>query len=81
MSAIKSNDTLVSLDVGERGVVTSLAVEGIGRIRMLDLGLVPGTIVESIRRSPAGDPTAYIIRGAVIALRSEEGSKVFVNIL
>jgi ferrous iron transport protein A len=46
---------------------------------MLDLGLVPGTIVESVRRSPAGDPTAYIIRGAVIALRSEESSKIFVN--
>jgi ferrous iron transport protein A len=73
------NGTLASLAVGQRGVVTSLATEGIGRRRMLDLGLVPGTIVESVRRSPAGDPTAYIIRGAVIALRSEEGDKIFVN--
>ncbi|MBS4020949.1 MAG: ferrous iron transport protein A [Dethiobacter sp.] len=72
-------DTLASLCVGQRGVVSSLAAEGMGRRRMLDLGLVPGTIVESVRRSPAGDPTAYIIRGAVIALRSEESSKIFVN--
>lgn len=79
MGATHGNSNLVSLCVGQRGVVTSLAAEGIGRRRMLDLGLVPGTIVESVRRSPAGDPTAYIIRGTVIALRSEESSKIFVN--
>ncbi|MDW7649974.1 MAG: FeoA family protein [Bacillota bacterium] len=81
MDTRHGHDTLVSLCVGQRGVVTSLAAEGIGRRRMLDLGLVPGTVVESVRRSPAGDPTAYIIRGAVIALRSEESRKIFVNLL
>lgn len=79
MDAKQGGNTLVSLCLGQRGVVTSLAAKGIGRRRMLDLGLVPGTVVESVRRSPAGDPTAYIIRGAVIALRSEESRNIFVN--
>ncbi|MCR3922111.1 MAG: ferrous iron transport protein A [Firmicutes bacterium] len=79
MNTMIGNDTLVSLGVGQRGVVTALATEGIGRRRMLDLGFIPGTIVESVRRSPAGDPTAYFIRGVMIALRSEESSKIFVN--
>ncbi len=71
--------TLRELSVGQRGVVMSLSSLGIMRRRMLDLGLVPGTVVESVRRSPAGDPTAYNIRGAVIALREEESSKVYVK--
>ncbi len=47
--------------------------------RMFDLGLIQGTVVESLRRSPSGDPTAYQVRGAVIALRSEEASNIFVE--
>ena len=50
------------------------------RGRLLDLGFVPGTVVEPIRRSPLGDPTAYRIRGTVIALRSEEGNKILVTL-
>ena len=71
--------TLGSLNVGQRGIVTSLDVKGVTRRRMLDLGLVPGSVVESLRRSPAGDPTAYNIRGAVIALRSDESCKIHVD--
>jgi ferrous iron transport protein A len=74
-----SEFTLGGLRVGQRGVVTSLHTQGIIRRRLLDLGLVPGTVVESVRRSPAGDPTAYNIRGAVIALRAEESCKVYVH--
>ncbi|MBS4031348.1 MAG: ferrous iron transport protein A [Clostridiales bacterium] len=81
MEAKDSEFTLSRLRVGERGVVTSLHAQGIIRRRMLDLGLVPGTVVESVRRSPAGDPTAYNIRGAIIALRAEEGCKVYVELL
>ncbi|MBA1336276.1 MAG: Ferrous iron transport protein A [Firmicutes bacterium] len=46
---------------------------------MLDLGLILDTVVEAIAKSPSGDPTAYQIRGAVIALRSEEAGKILVE--
>lgn len=46
---------------------------------MLDLGLVLDTPVEALRKSPYGDPTAYRIRGAVIALRAEEASRILVE--
>ena len=39
---------------------------------MLDLGLVPGTVVVAEMKSPAGDPTAYRVRGAMIALRRSQ---------
>jgi len=59
--------------------VKELTSTGNLRRRMLDLGLVLDTIVESLTKSPSGDPTAYEIRGAVIALRSEEASKIMVE--
>lgn len=46
----------------------------------MDLGFIPGTIIESVRRSPLGDPTAYLVRSSVIALRKEEADKILVNL-
>ncbi|MGI6164820.1 MAG: FeoA family protein [Limnochordia bacterium] len=65
--------------MGGLGEVRTLLGGGNARRRLLDLGLIEGTRVEAIRRSPSGDPTAYQIRGAVIALRSEEASKIIVE--
>lgn len=70
---------LEALPVGARGIVLSLEAVGPSRRRLLDLGLVPGTIVESVRRSPTGGLTAFAVRGAVLALRSEEGRKILVR--
>lgn len=77
-----NNDQLLSLDklpIGSFGRVKKLMIEGNNRRRMLDLGMVPNTLIESLRKSPAGDPIAYEIRGAVIALRSEEASKILIE--
>ena len=46
---------------------------------MLDLGITEGTRIQSLMRSPAGDPTAYIIRGAVIALRNKDAAHILVS--
>lgn len=70
---------LHELPKGSFGVVKKLTAKGSARRRMLDLGLIHDTYVESLMKSPAGDPIAYQIRGAVIALRSEEASKIFVE--
>jgi Fe2+ transport system protein FeoA len=46
---------------------------------LLDLGFVPGTLVELDMVSPAGDPKAYRVRGSVIALRREQANLIRVN--
>ena len=61
---------------GQRGRVAELTAAGIQRRRMLDLGLVEGTQVEAVHKSPAGDPVAYLVRGALIALRDEDAGRV-----
>ncbi|HEY8344632.1 MAG TPA: FeoA family protein [Bacillota bacterium] len=70
---------LTYLPMGRKAQVVKVETEGLIRNRLLDLGLVPSTIVEAIRKSPAGDPIAYKIRGAVIALRSEESRQIQVR--
>lgn len=67
---------LAALPVGESGYV--IEVEGLPSMvrRMADLGLVPGTRVTCMARSPAGDPCAYLIRGALIALRKKDAEGV-----
>lgn len=67
---------LSELCPGESARVAGLFTGGAMRRRFLDIGLVEGTRVECVGRSPCGDPAAYRIRGAVIAIRSEDASTV-----
>lgn len=70
---------LFEVNVGSRARVSELLSIGLSRRRMLDLGLIPGTIINVIRKSPLGDPIAYNIRGALIALRKEEAKQILVS--
>lgn len=74
-------ETLASLGLGERGVVTGLSPQcrGAQRRRLMDLGIVPGTEVTAELRSGAGDPMAYDIRGASIALRRDQASLIHIQ--
>mgnify|MGYP000857493559 CR=1 FL=1 len=67
------------LPTGKKARVRALMSKGISRRRMLDLGLILDTEVEALQKSPFGDPVAYLVRGAVIALRSEEASDILVE--
>ena len=70
---------LSELSPGQRGTVTALLAQGAPRRRLRDLGLTEGCRVTALGRSPFGDPTAYEIRGAVIALRESESSRVLIR--
>ncbi|NLZ53386.1 MAG: ferrous iron transport protein A [Thermoanaerobacteraceae bacterium] len=72
--------SLYRLPIGKLGMVKKLTAKGSIRRRMQDLGLVENTLVEALRKSPSGDPIAYQIRGAVIALRFEEATKILVQV-
>ena len=67
------------LTPGQRARVFRLEVAGGMRRRLLDLGLVENTAVECLGRSPGGDPAAYLIRGAVIALRDSDSRGILVR--
>ena len=69
---------LCALAPGESARVVGLAAacRGPQRRRLLDLGVVPGTLVAHELTGPSGDPVAYRIRGALIALRREQAEHV-----
>lgn len=71
--------SLDRLPIGSKANVTSLMSDGTNRRRMLDLGVISGTEVEALYKSPSGNPIAYLIRGAVIALRTDASSKIMVK--
>jgi len=68
--------TLADLDLGEtaRVIDISPACRGSERRRLLDLGVVRGTEIRVDMESAAGDPVAYLIRGALIALRRSQAT-------
>ena len=70
---------LSELQTGESAVVCQLLIDGSMRRRLLDIGLVQHTMVTCVGKGPLGDPSAYRIRGAVIALRAEDAAGVIVR--
>jgi len=74
-----SKNNLTCLQEGESARVVSLLNTGTIKRRLQDLGLVEGTQVQCIQKSPWGDPVAYGIRGAVIAIRTEDAQGILIN--
>ena len=70
--------SLCDLKPGERALVIDINVHGSMRRRLQDIGLVKNTEVECVGQSPFKNPSAYLIRGAVIALRHEDGKNILV---
>lgn len=71
--------SLYDIKTGQRARVLALRSEGSIRRRLLDIGLVKGTAVECIGVSPSGDPRAFLIRGAVIAIRAQDCKNILVR--
>jgi DtxR family Mn-dependent transcriptional regulator len=78
---VHADGTLADLKLGESAEVVGIKrnCRGSERRRFLDLGIVPGTVISAELRSPGGEPTAYNIRGALIALRQEQANRINVN--
>lgn len=67
---------LYELPLNKVGTISNLNCNGNIRRRLLDLGLVKGTKITPVFKSPSGDPTAYEIRKTLIALRKEDSKLI-----
>lgn len=76
---MKTQLRMDQLPIGERAVVVSLEIMSTQRRRLQDLGLVPGATVRCLLRANSGDPAAFEIRGAVIALRRIDTCRITVQ--
>lgn len=72
---------LTNLSIGEFAKINNITASGAIRRRLQDIGFINDTIVECVLKSPGGDPIAFKIRGAVIALRNEDSNLISVTLL
>jgi ferrous iron transport protein A len=71
--------TLDTLTSGQCGTIVDLdGDDGITR-RLMELGFLPGTMVEVIGFAPLGDPVAVFVRGGRIAIRLRDARRIRVN--
>ena len=70
---------LGELKVGEKCTVTAVGGEGELRIRLLDMGIIPGTTVQIMKYAPMGDPVEIRLRGYELTLRIADASIVEVE--
>jgi Fe2+ transport system protein FeoA len=77
----ESKKILSELVPGQKALVSGIdtSCQGIERKRLMDLGFVPGTLVEATISSPFSDPTAYRVKGGLIALRRSQASKISIS--
>jgi len=68
--------TLNLLPIDKSARVLNINCDKILRRRLFDLGLIRGTVIKALYKSPRSDPTAYLIRGAVIALRCDDTKNI-----
>ncbi|OFI01538.1 FeoA domain protein [Clostridium acetireducens DSM 10703] len=73
--------SLNNAKVGSKVKIIKILPKTSSKQRLLDLGIVEGTIIYVIRKSLWGDPTAYLIRDTCIALRKEESENILVKII
>ena len=73
--------TLDKLPLNSYGKIISVNCLPNIKRRLLDLGLISGTKIKAILKSPVGDPVAYEVRGSTIAIRKEDSRLIDVAIL
>lgn len=68
--------TATQVSRGEKACIERLNLEGAERMRLMDLGFCPGVQIERVLDAPFGGTPAFLIRGTVIALRTEQSDLI-----
>ncbi len=71
--------TLSSMRKGQKGVIDSFTDYELS-LKLMEMGCIPGEIIEVIRIAPLGDPIAISISGYMLGLRKDEASSVNVRL-
>lgn len=71
--------TLDKLKINESAFIDSIDIADNFRRRLLDLGFIKGSKITALYKSPSKNPTAYLIKGTVIAIRDEDANKIKIS--
>ena len=76
------NDPLISLPdtiTGQEYIIRSIDLGGKNNGVLRGYGIIPGALIRHLFDSPAKEPSAYEVMGAVLALRHEDSEKILVS--
>lgn len=68
--------TVDDLQIGQQGVICRVGGKGALRLRFLDMGLIPGTVVRLQKVAPMGDPIQIQVRGYELTIRREDARMI-----
>lgn len=71
--------TLDKIDFNEKYIIIDVLLDKNIRQRMYDFGVIENSIIEALYKSPFKDPTAYLVKETIIAIRNEDASKIIVR--
>lgn len=79
MKKVKSSPhTLAELSLGEYAIIDSFTDKEIS-IKLLEMGCLPGEVVQLTNIAPFGDPIAISVSGYTLGLRKAEASSVIIR--
>lgn len=64
--------TLDKIPIGKQVRILDISKSSNHKHRLMDMGVVADSIIIPLFTSPASDPTAYLLKGTVIAIRKED---------
>ena len=81
VSVTPKYELLSSLNIGEKAEITGISPNCAGqqRRRLMDLGIVPGSLVSAEMKSASGDPIGYRVMGTTIGIRKKQADLIFIN--
>ena len=70
---------LTDLSVGQTGIIERVLPDFSLYTRLTDIGFSKDAEIKNLMKSPLGDPTAYLIKGTIIALRQEDAKNIYLR--
>lgn len=71
-------DTLNNLDLEESAYIIENNINTSNKQNITNLGLTKGTKIKCLYKSPFKDPTAYLIKNVILAIREEDSKQIMI---
>jgi ferrous iron transport protein A len=68
---------LSDLKIGEKGYIDEINIDEIP-LKLLEMGCLPGNLVELIQIAPLGDPYYFNINDSHVAIRKETANEIII---
>ena len=76
---MKENITLDTINLNEKYYICDILLDKDIKKRFYDFGIIENATIEALYRSPFNDPTAYLIKGTIVAIRNDDARNIIVR--